>query len=166
MAAPLRTCMKGEWCSVVRFLISEGVKPIEVHRRMKVQYGDASPKPKKLRTQPSAGKIILTLFWDKPGVLLEHYTPQGNTITSASYSDLLKNHLRPAVRSKWRGLLTRGVLLQDNNARPHTAHATIQDWWRGTAGGAWVVRIFFREIHTLCKRWRACIERNGDYVEK
>jgi hypothetical protein len=21
-------------------------------------------------------------------------------------------------------------------------------------------------IHTLCKRWRGCIERNGDYVEK
>jgi hypothetical protein len=27
-------------------------------------------------------------LWDERGVLLEHYTPQGNTITSASYSDL------------------------------------------------------------------------------
>jgi hypothetical protein len=26
--------------------------------------------------------------------------------------------------------------------------------------------LFSRGIHTLCKRWRACIERNGDYVEK
>jgi hypothetical protein len=25
---------------------------------------------------------------------------------------------------------------------------------------------FSRVIHTLRKRWRACIERNGDYVEK
>jgi hypothetical protein len=25
---------------------------------------------------------------------------------------------------------------------------------------------FSRGIHTLCKRWRACIEQNGDYVEK
>jgi hypothetical protein len=25
---------------------------------------------------------------------------------------------------------------------------------------------FFLGIHTLCKCWRACIERNGDYVEK
>jgi hypothetical protein len=24
---------------------------------------------------------------------------------------------------------------------------------------------FSRGIHTLRKRWRACIERNGDYVE-
>jgi len=27
--------------SVIRFLSSEGVKPIKIHRQMKVQYGDA-----------------------------------------------------------------------------------------------------------------------------
>jgi hypothetical protein len=27
--------------SVIRFLSSEGVKPIEIHQRMKFQYGDA-----------------------------------------------------------------------------------------------------------------------------
>jgi hypothetical protein len=26
--------------------------------------------------------------------------------------------------------------------------------------------LFSRGIHTLCKRWRACSERVGDYVEK
>ena len=41
MAAPLETCTRGEQHSVIRFLHSEGVKPIEIHRRMKVQYGDA-----------------------------------------------------------------------------------------------------------------------------
>jgi hypothetical protein len=41
MDAPLVTCTKEEQRSVIRFLISEGVKPTEVHRRMKVQYGDA-----------------------------------------------------------------------------------------------------------------------------
>jgi len=41
MAAPLATCTKEEQHPVIRFLSSEGVKPIEVHRRMKVQYGDA-----------------------------------------------------------------------------------------------------------------------------
>jgi hypothetical protein len=34
MAAALASCN-------IRFLSSEGVKPIEIHRRMKVQYGDA-----------------------------------------------------------------------------------------------------------------------------
>ena len=41
MAAPLATCTKEEQRSVIRFLSTEGVKPIEIHRRMKVQYGDA-----------------------------------------------------------------------------------------------------------------------------
>ena len=41
MAAPLATCTKEEQRSDIRFLSSEGVKPIEIHRRMKVQYGDA-----------------------------------------------------------------------------------------------------------------------------
>ena len=39
MAGPLATCTKEEELSVIRFY-SEGVKPIEIHRRMKVQYGD------------------------------------------------------------------------------------------------------------------------------
>jgi len=41
MAAPFATCTKEEQRFVIRFLSSEGVKPIEIHRRMKVQYGDA-----------------------------------------------------------------------------------------------------------------------------
>jgi len=35
----------------------------------------SSPKPKKFRTQPSARKIMLTLFWDERGLILEHYMP-------------------------------------------------------------------------------------------
>ena len=41
MAAPLATCTEEEQRSVIRFVSSEGVKPIEIHQRMKVQYGDA-----------------------------------------------------------------------------------------------------------------------------
>ena len=51
-------------------------------------------------------------------------------MTNATYADLLKNHLRPAIKSKRHGHLSTGVLLQHDNARPHTAHstvATIQD---------------------------------------
>jgi len=84
---------------------------------------------KKFRTQPSVGKVMLTLFWDKQGVILEHYMPRGNPVTSTTYVDLLKNHLRPAIKSKRSGRLSTGVLLRDN-ARSHTAHstvATIQD---------------------------------------
>jgi hypothetical protein len=41
MAAPLEASTKEEQRSVIHFLSSEGLKPIEIHRRMKVQYGDA-----------------------------------------------------------------------------------------------------------------------------
>jgi len=85
----------------------------------------SAPKPKKIRIQSSAGKVILTLFWDERGVILEHYTPRGNTVTSATYADPLKNHLRPAIKSKRRGLLSTGVLLQHENARPHNTRSTI-----------------------------------------
>ena len=41
LAAPLATCTNEEQRSVIRFLSNEGLKPIEIYRRMKVQYGDA-----------------------------------------------------------------------------------------------------------------------------
>jgi len=41
MAAQLAICTKEEQHSVIRFLSSEGMKPVEIHRRMKVQNGDA-----------------------------------------------------------------------------------------------------------------------------
>ena len=41
MAAPLSTCTVEEQRSVICFLWSEGVKPSEIYRRMKVQYGDS-----------------------------------------------------------------------------------------------------------------------------
>ena len=39
MAAPLSTCTVEEQQSVIRFLWPVGVKPSEIYRRMKVQYG-------------------------------------------------------------------------------------------------------------------------------
>jgi len=83
----------------------------ETKKASKKRRQTSSPKPKKILTQPFAGKVMLTLFWDERGVILEHYIPQGNTVTSAMCEDLLKNHLRPAIKSKRRGLLSTGVLL-------------------------------------------------------
>ena len=68
---------------------------------------------------------MLTLFWNKRGVILEHYMPRWNTVTSTTYADLLKNHLHPAIKSKGRGRLSTGVLLQHDNARSHTARSTV-----------------------------------------
>jgi len=51
--------------------------------------------------------------------------PRGNTVTSAMYADLLKNHLHPAIKPKQHGLLSTGVLLQHDNAWPHTARSIV-----------------------------------------
>jgi len=64
---------------------------------------------------------MLTLFWDSKGSILEDYLEKRHTINSARYSDLLANNLKPAVRTKRRGLLSKKVLLLHDNARPHTA---------------------------------------------
>ena len=40
MSVPLLTCTVEEQRSVIRFLWSEGVKPSEIYRRMKVHYGE------------------------------------------------------------------------------------------------------------------------------
>jgi hypothetical protein len=74
---------------------------------------------------------MLTLFWDKQGVILEHYMPRGgDPVISTTYADLLKYNLLSAVKSKRRVHLSTGVLLQRDNARSHTASSTaasIQD---------------------------------------
>jgi hypothetical protein len=41
-----------------------------------------SPMSKKFISQPSAGKIMLTPFWDMEGAILVHFTPNGETVNS------------------------------------------------------------------------------------
>ena len=36
-----------------------------------------SPPPKKIRTQPSASKVMATVFWDSKGIILIDYKPAG-----------------------------------------------------------------------------------------
>ena len=69
---------------------------------------------------------MLTVFWDSQGVLLEHYLERGTTVNSVGYSEMLSTELKPAIRTKHRGLLLSCVLLLHDNARPHTAIHTLQ----------------------------------------
>jgi hypothetical protein len=56
---------------------------------------------------------------------LIEYLPQEETIKAARYCETLKK-LRRAIQNKRKGLLTRGVCLLQDNARPHTAHVVKQ----------------------------------------
>jgi hypothetical protein len=62
---------------------------------------------------------------EQKSVLLVKLLPQGSTINAGVYCDTLKK-LRPAIQNKRWGMLTRGVVMPYENARPHTA-ATTQD---------------------------------------
>ena len=86
----------------------------------------SSPAPKKFKMQPSAGKLMLTVFWDSQGPILETYQERGTTVTSATYCDMIQRELKPAIHSKRRGKLSKEILLLHDNARPHTAAHTLE----------------------------------------
>jgi hypothetical protein len=62
----------------------------------------SSPSSKKFKSQPSAGSLLLKMFWDSQGPILEHYMEKDLMVTSANYCNMLRNELRPAIRSKRR----------------------------------------------------------------
>ena len=51
--------------------------------------GPGSPRPKKFKTQPSAGKGMATVFWDAQGVIMLDFLAKKSTITGAYYATLL-----------------------------------------------------------------------------
>jgi hypothetical protein len=56
-------------------------------------------KSSNFKDMPSAGKVMLTVFWDSQGVLLAHFQKRGENVYSASYCEVLLK-LRDAVRRK------------------------------------------------------------------
>ena len=50
--------------------------------------GPGSPRPKKFKTQPSAGKVMATVFWDAQGVIMLDFLAKKSTI-GAYYANLL-----------------------------------------------------------------------------
>ena len=61
--------------------------------------GPVSPRPKKFKTQPSAGKVMATVFWDAKSIIMLDFLPKGSTITGVYYANLL-DQLRTAIREK------------------------------------------------------------------
>ena len=80
----------------------------------------------KFKTQSFVGKVMLTVFWDSKRPILEDYLEKGCTINSARYSDLLANNLKPAIRTKRRGLLSKKVLLLHDNEHSHKDGQTVE----------------------------------------
>ena len=60
------------------------------------------------------------------GPILEHYQGRGSTINSARYNEMLIDRLKPEIRSKRRGQLSKGIVLLHDNAHPHTVAHTVE----------------------------------------
>ena len=61
--------------------------------------GPGSPRPKKFKTQSSAGKVMATVFWDAKGVIMLDFSPKRSTIIGEYYANLLDQR-RTVIREK------------------------------------------------------------------
>jgi len=83
----------------------------------------SSPTKTKFKQTTSTQKITCTVFWDRKGVLLVDFLPQGSTINTGVYCDTLKK-LCCAIQNKRLGMLSWGVVMIHGNAHSHTAATT------------------------------------------
>jgi len=73
--------------------------------------------------QKSAGKVLVSIFWNQGGILLIDYLPKGQTI-NAEYCSSMLMQLKDILKEKERGKITKGVLFLHDNAGAHRALAT------------------------------------------
>ncbi|PNF15535.1 hypothetical protein B7P43_G16529, partial [Cryptotermes secundus] len=134
-----------------------------------------SPSKKNFKSQLSARKLMLTVYLDSQGRILEHFQERGTTINSARYSEMLTDRPKPAIRSKCPGLLSKGVVLLHDSARPHTAAHTAETLRKlkfdvmahpPYSPDLTPSKTFSEGIRKLVQRWTKCVEKQGDYVEK
>jgi histone-lysine N-methyltransferase SETMAR len=82
-------------------------------------------KPREFKQNLSGRKLMTTVFWDRKGLLMAGFMQKGTTIMSEVYCVRnTKKRLRIAIENKRCGMLTSGVILLHDNARPHTAART------------------------------------------
>ncbi|KAJ9600590.1 hypothetical protein L9F63_026273, partial [Diploptera punctata] len=67
-------------------------------------------------------EVLGSVFWDAQGCILVEFLEPGQTINAARYIQTLVK-LRRALHNKRPG---RKIILQHDNARPHTAGATVE----------------------------------------
>ena len=74
--------------------------------------------PKKIRSVPSAGKDMASVFWDVEGILFIDYLEKGKTITGEYYSNLL-TRLDEKMCEKGSGLQKKKIIFYQDHAPAH-----------------------------------------------
>jgi len=133
---------------------------------------------------------MATVFWDRKGILLIDFLERGLTINADAYCEIVRK-LRRVIQNKRIGMLSSGIVLLHDNARPHTAARTthllqqfrwevlptrpasqsfedddrlktgVTTWFKSLAAD-----FFDTGIRKLVPRYKKCVEVRGDYVEK
>ena len=71
------------------------------NQRQSIEYRHKeSPQPKKFKTQASAGKVMLTVFWNLEHVVLADFIEKETTINSQCYIETL-TALKKKNRTDW-----------------------------------------------------------------
>jgi [histone H3]-lysine36 N-dimethyltransferase SETMAR len=96
----------------------------ETKAQSKVWVAKGEARPVKAKATPSAGKVMVTVFWDCEGVILVDPLAHGATINADRYVHSLELPQKELRKSRPGKLQSRILLLQDN-ARPHTAKTTL-----------------------------------------
>ena len=95
----------------------------ETKRQSMEWHHPQSPRKRKFKTTPSAGKIMITVFWDTDGVILVEVKARGETINSDAYiktPQKLKKCHRRVRPSRNPG----NMLIQHDNVRSYTSLQT------------------------------------------
>ena len=83
-----------------------------------------SSPPKKFKRVHSAGKVMVSIFWNSQGVIMIDNLEPGRMINGAHDAGQL-SRLRREIASKRRGKLTPSVLLLQENAPAHTSQVVM-----------------------------------------
>ena len=86
--------------------------------------GEGESRPKRPKTQQSAGKVMASVFWDMHGILLIDFLPKSQTINSDYYIALL-DRLEDAIKKKRPHVAKNKALFQQDNAPVHKTMKTM-----------------------------------------
>jgi histone-lysine N-methyltransferase SETMAR len=92
--------------------------------RTKTVYGippENITSAKEIQNQRLCCKVIWTVFWNSEGVVLTDFLEKGATVNSERYIKTLKSLKKRITRKRAEN---DDVLLQQDNARPHTSATT------------------------------------------
>ena len=86
--------------------------------------GKGESRPKRPKTQQSAGKVMASVFWDMHRILIIDFLPKGQTINSDYYVALL-DRLEDAIKKKRPHMAKKKLLFQQDNAPVHKSMKTM-----------------------------------------